>query len=186
MCLHRAFAMHFGCWTATSRLPRSRGCSMKGFFYCACLCTPSITSRICGTTFSLAGVRMFLCWTDISQPRSQGLSIFRSHLPRSPQDERPCIRIWNSRPFIQLSTTSGDYYFFVLSAISYFIFSSVNHYSKIVWCSYLTGFSGVLTFCVYLPYMQFKISRVSAGSVQLTYSCSWLYKESFLCYWGST
>ena len=54
---------------------------MKGFFYCACLCTPSITSRICGTTFSLAGVRMFLCLTDISQPRSQGLSIFRSHLP---------------------------------------------------------------------------------------------------------
>ena len=30
--------------------------------------------------------------------------------------------------------------------------------------SHITGFSGFLTFCVYLPYMQFKISRVFSRS----------------------
>ena len=50
----------------------------------------------------------------------------------------------------------------MLGAISYFIFSkSLFDTSMVV----STGFSGVLTFCVYLPYMQFKISRVSEGSV---------------------
>ena len=42
---------------------------------------------------------------------------------------------------------------------------SVDHLLNYFGVSCLTGFSGVLTFCVYLPYMQFKIARVSAGSV---------------------
>lgn len=154
--------MRFGCWTATSRLPRSRGCSMKGYFYCACLCTPLITSRIFGTIFSLAGVCLFLCLTDIPATSfPAGSLIFLA--PGGREDEGPWKRGWNnSRPFIQLSTTSREYFLrWVLFLISY----SVNHYFKLVWCSYLTGFSGVLTFCIYLPYMQFKISRFSAGSV---------------------
>lgn len=61
---------------------------------------------------------------------------------------------------------------FVQLDIFIFVHVQQDIYSNQFDASCLTGFSGVLTFCVYLPYMQFNIARVSAGSVTTTLSFS--------------
>ena len=139
---------------------------MKGFFYCACLCTPSITSRICGTIFSLAGVRMFLCLTYI--PATLFLGSLAFPLSSSSSRESGKTRDLGNEVETRVHLSSYQQLVEIITFscwVQFLISYSVNHYFKLVWCSCLTGFSGVLTFCVYLPYMQFKISRFSAGSV---------------------